>query len=134
MKSRAFGRAICFFELACMALTKFAEKGHNIMSDAAHPSGKKQLLIAGLVGLSAVLLGYLLLWPVPFDPVAGPVRAANPAEKHSYAVKLSPDGVPLVSLEDDSGHIYMMTSVLQHGDRLYLGSLLMDALGIIDAP
>lgn len=58
----------------------------------------------------------------------------NPAEKHSYAVKLSPDGEPLVSLEDDSGHIYMMTSVLQYGDQLYLGSLLMDAFGVIDAP
>lgn len=58
----------------------------------------------------------------------------NPAEKHSYAVKLSPDGTPLVSLEDDSGHIYMMTSVLQQGDKLYLGSLLMDSFGVIDAP
>lgn len=59
---------------------------------------------------------------------------ANPAEKHSYAVKLSPDGTPLASLEDDSGHIYMMTSVLQRGGKLYLGSLLMDAFGVIDAP
>lgn len=58
----------------------------------------------------------------------------NPAEKHSYAVKLSPEGVPLVSLEDDSGHVYMMTSVLQYGDKLYLGSLLMDSFGVIDAP
>ena len=58
----------------------------------------------------------------------------NPAEKHSYAVKLSPDGVPLASLEDDSGHIYMMTSVLQKGDKLYLGSLLMGSFGVIDAP
>lgn len=62
------------------------------------------------------------------------LTGANPAERHSYAVKLSSDGTPLVSLEDDSGHIYMMTSVLQHGDSLYLGSLLMDAFGIIDAP
>ena len=58
----------------------------------------------------------------------------NRAEKRSYAVKLSLDGVPLASLEDDSGHIYMMTSVLQKGDKLYLGSLLMDSFGVIDAP
>ena len=62
------------------------------------------------------------------------LTGASPAAMHSYAVKLSPDGVPLVSLEDDSGHIYMMTSVLQAGDKLYLGSLIMDALGVIDAP
>ncbi|MGC6535273.1 MAG: SMP-30/gluconolactonase/LRE family protein [Parvibaculales bacterium] len=62
------------------------------------------------------------------------LTGANPAEKHVYAVKLSPDGTPLVSLEDDSGHTYMMTSVLQYGEKLYLGSLLMDAFGVIDAP
>jgi sugar lactone lactonase YvrE len=62
------------------------------------------------------------------------VTGSNPAQKHSYAVKLSPDGTPLVSLEDDSGQIYMMTSVLQYGDRLYLGSLLMDSFAVIDAP
>lgn len=58
----------------------------------------------------------------------------SPVTLHSYAVKLSADGTPLVSLEDDSGHIYMMTSVMQAGDKLYLGSLLMDAMGVIDAP
>ena len=62
------------------------------------------------------------------------LTGASPAAHHSYAVKLSPEGAPLISLEDDSGHIYMMTSVLQYGDRLYLGSLTMSALGIIAAP
>jgi sugar lactone lactonase YvrE len=53
---------------------------------------------------------------------------------HSYAVKLDKDGKLLKSLEDDSGHIYMMTSVLEHKGKLYLGSLLNDGIGIIDAP
>ena len=62
------------------------------------------------------------------------LTGASPAAQHSYAVKLSADGQALDSLEDDSGHIYMMTSVLQSGDKLYLDSLTMDALGVIDAP
>ncbi len=62
------------------------------------------------------------------------LTGGSPAQKHSYAVKLSAEGEPLVSLEDDSGHIYMMTSVLQRGDKLYLGSLTNDAVGVIDAP
>jgi sugar lactone lactonase YvrE len=62
------------------------------------------------------------------------LTGVSPITKHSYAVKLSAKGTPLVSLEDDSGHVHMMTSVLQVKDKLYLGSLLMNAMGVIDAP
>ena len=62
------------------------------------------------------------------------LTGANPAEMHSYAIKLSAQGTPLTSLEDDSGHIYMMTSVIEQDGKLYLGSLINDAVGVIDAP
>lgn len=62
------------------------------------------------------------------------LTGANPAEMHSYAIKLSAQGAPLTSLEDDSGHIYMMTSVIERDGKLYLGSLINDAVGVIDAP
>lgn len=62
------------------------------------------------------------------------LTGANPAEMHSYAIKLSADGEVLASLEDDSGHIFMMTSVIEHKGKLYLGSLINNAIGIIDAP
>lgn len=62
------------------------------------------------------------------------LTGANPAEMHSYAIKLSAQGVPLASMEDDSGHIYMMTSVFEHDGKLYLGSLINEAVGVIDAP
>ena len=55
-------------------------------------------------------------------------------EKHSWAVKLTPDGVPVASLEDANGRIYMVTSVLEHEGKLYLGSLATDYIGVIDAP
>ena len=61
------------------------------------------------------------------------LTGANPAEMHSYAIKLSAQGAPLASFEDDSGHIYMMTSVIERDDKLYLGSLLNDAVGILSA-
>ena len=58
----------------------------------------------------------------------------SPVQMHSYAVKFDSDGNVLASLEDDSGHIFMMTSVLQHKGQLFLGSLINNAIGIIDAP
>jgi sugar lactone lactonase YvrE len=57
-----------------------------------------------------------------------------PIMMHSYAVKLDESGKPLISLEDDSGHIFMMTSVLERNGQLYLGSLINEVIGIIDAP
>ena len=62
------------------------------------------------------------------------LTGVNPAELHSYAIKLSAQGAPLTSLEDDSGHIYMMTSVIEYDGKLYLGSLINDAIGVLDAP
>ena len=58
----------------------------------------------------------------------------SPVQMHSYAIKFDSDGNVLASLEDDSGHIFMMTSVLQHKGQLFLGSLINNAIGIIDAP
>ncbi len=58
----------------------------------------------------------------------------SPVTLHSYAFKMSSNGEVLASLEDDSGHIYMMTSVIEHDGKLYLGSLINDAIGVIDAP
>ena len=49
------------------------------MSDTRFEIIKKRPFAASVAALMALLLGYLLLWPVPFDPVAGPPRAANPA-------------------------------------------------------
>ena len=62
------------------------------------------------------------------------LTGANPAAMHSYAIKLSNGGDVQASLEDDSGHIYMMTSVIEHDGALYLGSLINDKIGVIDAP
>lgn len=62
------------------------------------------------------------------------LTGGSPALEHSYAVKLDATGKPLVSLEDDSGHIYMMTSVLERQGKLYLGSLTNHAIGILEAP
>lgn len=62
------------------------------------------------------------------------LTGANPAVHHSYAVKLDENGRPLVSWEDDSGHIFDMTSVIERGGKLYLGSLRNNVIGIIDAP
>lgn len=62
------------------------------------------------------------------------LAGANPAEMHSFAIKLSPDGDVLTSLEDDSGHIFMMTSIIEYAGKLFLGSLINDAIGVIDAP
>lgn len=58
----------------------------------------------------------------------------SPALHHSWAVKLSEDGVPLVSYEDDSEHIFNMTSVIEHEGKLYLGSLTEPQIGILPAP
>ena len=58
----------------------------------------------------------------------------SPVQMHSYAIKFDSDCNVLASLEDDSGHIFMMTSVLQHKGQLFLGSLINNAIGIIDAP
>lgn len=62
------------------------------------------------------------------------LTGSSPSAMHSYAVKLDARGEPVASLEDDSGHIFMMTSVIESGGRLYLGSLLNQAIGVIDAP
>lgn len=57
-----------------------------------------------------------------------------PKMKHSYAVKIRSDGELLKALEDDSGHIYALTSVLEHDGKLYLGSYINDVIGIIEVP
>ena len=49
------------------------------MSETRFETIKKRPFGASIAALMALLLGYLLLWPVPFDPVAGPARAGNPA-------------------------------------------------------
>ncbi|MDA8545044.1 hypothetical protein N9L05_04490, partial [Alphaproteobacteria bacterium] len=49
------------------------------MSQVIIKTTRKRPLLASFCAILAVVLGYLLLWPVPFDPVVGPVRAANPA-------------------------------------------------------
>lgn len=61
------------------------------------------------------------------------LTGATQVQAHSYAVKLDEAGEELVSLEDDSGHIFMMTSVLEYEGQLYLGSLSNNAIGIIAA-
>ena len=58
----------------------------------------------------------------------------SPVEQHSWVVKLTADGKPVASLEDASGRIYMVTSVIEQDGKLYLGSLATDYIGIIDAP
>ena len=57
-----------------------------------------------------------------------------PESKHSYAVKLSTDATPLQSLEDDTGHIFALTSVLERDGKLYLGSHVNDIIGMMNAP
>jgi len=62
------------------------------------------------------------------------LTGSNPAIPHSYAVKLDTDGRPLVSWEDDSGHIFNMTSVIEHRGMLYLGTLTEPQIGVLPAP
>ena len=72
--------------------------------------------VMGLTVLTPVTitLGYLLLWPVPFDPVAGPERATNPAgtgvfvKNNALAVAqrlVAAEGPESIDL-DASGRIY----------------------------
>ena len=49
------------------------------MSQAIIKTTRKRPLLAVFCAILAVMLGYVLLWPVPFDPVVGPTRGANPA-------------------------------------------------------
>ena len=49
------------------------------MSETVFAKVEKRPFAASVAALLALLLGYLLLWPVPFDPVEGQPRAANPA-------------------------------------------------------
>ncbi|MEG9861736.1 MAG: SMP-30/gluconolactonase/LRE family protein [Parvularculales bacterium] len=58
----------------------------------------------------------------------------NPAVHHSWAVKLDENGAPIISLEDDSGHIFNMTSVIEFQNRLYLGNLTEPKIGVLEAP
>jgi sugar lactone lactonase YvrE len=51
---------------------------------------------------------------------------------HVWAVRLSADGEVLQVLEDQSGRMEMMTSVLEHRGKLYLGSLVKDFVGVYD--
>ena len=52
-----------------------------------------------------------------------------PKPKHSYAVKISANGEWLQSMEDNTGHIYALTSVLERDGKLYLGSYVNDVIG-----
>ena len=62
------------------------------------------------------------------------LTGSSPAVPHSYAIKLDATGQPVASLEDDSGHIVMMTSALEYDGKLYLGSLTNAAIGMVSAP
>lgn len=62
------------------------------------------------------------------------IAGQSPAQPQSWAVKLDRNGKAVDALEDTTGHIFMMTSVLERGGKLYLGSLVNDVIGIIDAP
>ena len=55
------------------------------MSETAMKAPQKRPVLAGTMAVLALLLAYLLLWPVPFDPVAGPVRDTNPAGTGVFA-------------------------------------------------
>ncbi len=46
-----------------------------------------------------------------------------PLSKHVWAVRLGPDGEVKQVLDDNTGFMMMMTSVLEHENTLYLGSL-----------
>ena len=49
------------------------------MSETGFATIQKRPFAASVAALLALLLGYLLLWPVPFDPVTGTPREDNPA-------------------------------------------------------
>ncbi len=51
-------------------------------------------------------------------------------QEHVWAVRLSPEGEVKEVLEDATGHLKMMTSVLEHENKLYLGSLTEPFVGI----
>ena len=51
---------------------------------------------------------------------------------HVWAIRLSADGEVLQVLEDQTGRMEMMTSVLEHRGKLYLGSLVKDFVGVYD--
>ena len=62
------------------------------------------------------------------------LTGGSPAEMHSRAVKLDGKGKARISMDDGTGHIFMMTSVIEQNGRLFLGSTINDVIGVIDAP
>jgi len=62
------------------------------------------------------------------------LTGSSPVQLHSRAVKLDADGKALVSMDDSTGHIFMMTSVIEADGRLFMGSTVNDVIGVIDAP
>ena len=52
------------------------------MSDIRFEIIKKRPFAASVAALMALLLGYLLLWPVPFDPCAGRPRRQSGRQWH----------------------------------------------------
>ncbi|MEL0072643.1 MAG: SMP-30/gluconolactonase/LRE family protein [Rhodobiaceae bacterium] len=62
------------------------------------------------------------------------LTGGSPAEMHSRAVRLDANGTAQMSLDDGTGHIFMMTSVIEENGQLFLGSTINDVIGVIDAP
>ena len=58
------------------------------------------------------------------------IGASDIVEAHVWAVRLSPEGEVKQVLEDPTGHLKMMTSVLEYEKKLYLGSLSEAFIGI----
>jgi sugar lactone lactonase YvrE len=59
--------------------------------------------------------------------------ALQPAPiRHGFVVELDRDGRPVRSLQDPSGEVALVTSVMERGHRLYLGSYKESSLVVVD--
>ena len=78
------------------------------------------------------------LMPYPFLRKAAwrlmQLAGASPVTPGSWAVAVDAEGNVLHNLEDPTGRIFALTSVIAHEGQLYLGSLTSPAIGILTAP
>ena len=62
------------------------------------------------------------------------LQAGGAPPRIARAIKIAVDGTPITSLDDTSGKINGLTSVLEHNQKLYLGQLFASGIGVLSLP
>lgn len=97
-------------------------------------NGKDTFWIA-LPSLRSSLFDQLANWPMLRKLLAHLPESLQPADPNSsMIVGLGVDGSVKYNLQSETGHYHYITSVNQYGDRLYIGSLVMDAVATLAVP